>query len=84
MPWLFGRRKEGFSATITWFYFNQISALIFIITEFILIELAHVYMVSQNLRTSIFLYHCWTWILIGVKVEWNSKVHLVSKSVSII
>ena len=37
---------------------NQISALIFIITEYILIELARIYMVSQNLRTSIFLCDC--------------------------
>ena len=45
-------------ATITCIHFNQISALIFLITEYILIELTHIYMVSQNLRTSIFLYHC--------------------------
>ena len=63
---------------------NQISALIFIITEYILIELAHIYMFSQNLRTSIFLCDCWTWILKGVKVEWNSKVHVVFKSVFVI
>ena len=54
---------------MTYIYFNQISALIFIITKYILIELAHIYMVSQNLRTSIFLYHCWTCILTGAKEE---------------
>ena len=64
--------------------FNQISAVILIITEYILIELAHICMVSRNLGTSILLYHCWTWILMGVKVEWNSNFQLVFKSVSII
>ena len=50
--------KEGITSTITRIYFNQISALIYIITEYILIELAHIYMRSQNLHTFIFLYHC--------------------------
>ena len=40
--------------------------------------------VSQDLGTSIFLYHFWTWIFIGVKVEWNSKIHPVFKSVCVI
>ena len=39
-------------------YFNQISALIYLITKHILIELEHIYMVSQYIHTSIFLYHC--------------------------
>ena len=46
------------SATITCIYFNRISALIFVITEYVLKELTHIYMVSQHLRTSLFLYHC--------------------------
>ena len=44
----FGWRKDGITTTITWIYFNKISALIYMITKYILIELAHIYMVSQN------------------------------------
>ena len=42
---------------ITCIYFNQISALIFIITEYILIELVHIYMVSQNLKFKFTYFH---------------------------
>ena len=59
-PWFFGWSKEGISATITCIYFNQISALFFVIIKDILIKPVHIYLVSQNSRTSIFLYHCWT------------------------
>ena len=68
MSWLFPWRKEEITTTVTCIYFNQISALIYMITKYILIELAHIYMVSQNLHTSIFLYHCWLWILLNVQL----------------
>ena len=44
---------EGITTTITCIYFSQISALIYTIAEY-----THISMVSQNLQTSVFLYHC--------------------------
>ena len=52
------RRKEGINATITCIYFSQMSALIYIIAEYILIELALIYLFNENLPTSIILCHC--------------------------
>ena len=46
-------------------------------------ELAHIYVVSQNLHCSIFLYHCWLWVVIGTKVGWNCKVQVLLKSAPI-
>ena len=52
------RRKEGINLTITCIYFSQMSALIYIIAEYILIELALIYLFNENLPTSIILCHC--------------------------
>ena len=51
------------------------SALIYITTEYILIELAHIYVVSQNLHPSIF---------VPLLIMDINMCHLVFKSVSII
>ena len=41
--------SPGLLHSITCIYYNEISALVYIITEFILMELGHIYVVSQNL-----------------------------------
>ena len=61
---------------------NHTSALVFIMTEYILIELAHIYMACQNLCNPIL-------SLSNMDINkcqggWNSKVHKVLKSVSVL
>ena len=74
---LIGLRKDGTTTTVTCIYFNQILALVYTITEFILWSWDTFTWSAKIYRILSF---CITWILIGVEVGQNSKLQNLGAS----